>query len=367
MPKFAPVLRIGLILFGGLLVVGAFLGVLYLGVGTHPPPLHIAVAARDIAQGEQLNAGDYRIVEQIIDPNLARLYVQETELPQFTGAYVVETLRKGDPVNKVKLSAGDNAAALNRYALSLDDPGFVIMNVPVNPDIIPSKISPGDFVNILFAGGAENGINQLPVANASPESLDELPAAVEAETLPQAEPGEVGDAALALTVTLTSTPTPAPEIVLPFADLMLESVEILDVSYQQVQNSAYGSDGPNGDQPYLNGPISAIVVKVPRSHQTLLMFGISMSKLRFALASPRLDVRALQPQMGMDWGKYVELYRWKESQVAARGETVTQTLYPNFGQVTANSLITPTQQGVLAPTPPLTPTPPQMQLQPVAP
>ena len=52
MPKFAPVLRIGLVIFGGLLVVGAFLGVLYLGVGTNPPALHIAVAARDILQGE---------------------------------------------------------------------------------------------------------------------------------------------------------------------------------------------------------------------------------------------------------------------------------------------------------------------------
>ena len=161
---------------------------------------------------------------------------------------------------------------------------------------------------------------------------------------------------------------------------MLEHVEILDVNYQQVQNSAYGSDGPNGDQPYLNGPISAIIVKVPRSHQTLLMFGASMSKLRFALASPKLDAHTLQPQMGMDWGKYVELYRWKESQVAARGETVTQTLYPDIGPVITSGIMTPTQQDGSRPISPpalqtplsqtptsATPTPPQMQLQPVAP
>ena len=366
MPKFAPVLRIGLVIFGGLLVVGAFLGVLYLGVGTNPPALHIAVAARDILQGEQLKTSDYRIVQQILDPNLAHLYVQEGELPQFTGAYVVETLRKGDPVNKVKLSTSHNAAALNRYSLSLDDPNYVIMNLPVNPDIIPSKISQGDFVNILFAGGAENGINQLPEPQASSPAPGELPTAIGSQDLPQEGVGGGTDVPLELTPTTplpAITPIPTPEIILPLADLMLEHVEILDVSYQQVQNSAYSSDGSNGDQPYLNGPISAIVVKVPRSHQTLLMFGASMSKLRFALASPRLNAQTLQPQMGMDWGKYVALYRWKESQVAMRGETVTQTLYPDLAAITASAFTTPTQQVAQS----FTPTPPSVLVQPSTP
>ncbi len=74
---------------------------------------------------------------------------------------------------------------------------------------------------------------------------------------------------------------------------------------------------------------ASIVVRVPRSHQTLLAFGASLSKLRFSIASPLLDAGQLQPQMGMDWRKYIELYRWKESQVAGRGETLTQTLFPN--------------------------------------
>ena len=383
MPKFAPVLRIGLVIFGSLLVIGAFVGVLTLGAGTHPPSLHIAVAARDIAQGERLTASDYRIVEQILDPSLARLYVQEGELSQFTGAYVVETLRKGDPVNKVKLAAGNTAAALTRYSLSLDDPNFVIMNLPVNPDIIPSKISQGDFVNILFAGGAENSINQLPlpIASLSPEVL---PVALDVPPLPEpaagsgAGPDEEPDVSIEATpdtamLLPTPTVTATPEIVLPLADLMLERVEILDVSYQQVQNSGYGGEGPDSDQPYLNGPISAIVVKVPCSHQTLLMFGASMSKLRFALTSPRLSAQALQPQMGMDWGKYVALYRWKESQVSARGETVTQTLYPDVEPMAAGVPVTPAQPlastsvPMFSPTPAPTFTPPSVETQPIAP
>ena len=74
-----PVIRIGMVLLGIALVVGAFAAVLMLGVGTNPPPLHVAVAVRDVQAGERLQAADYRVVEQIIDPRLAALYVQENE------------------------------------------------------------------------------------------------------------------------------------------------------------------------------------------------------------------------------------------------------------------------------------------------
>jgi hypothetical protein len=132
---------------------------------------------------------------------------------------------------------------------------------------------------------------------------------------------------------------PTPEIVLPLADLMLEHVEVLDVNYQQLQNANYGMSQNGSEQPYVNGPITSIVVKVPRSHQTLLAFGATVSRLRFSIASPALNGTALQPQLGVDWGKYIDLYRWKESQVAQRGETLTQTLYPNV-QIAAVSTVT---------------------------
>jgi hypothetical protein len=319
MLRFAPVIRISLVVIGALLVVGAFVGVLTLGIGTNPPPLHIAVAARDIPQGEHLRQGDYRIVEQIIDPRLAQLYVQEDEVAQFSGAYVVETLRKGDPINKVKLAMDANGAGLRRYALALKDPGFVIMTLPVNPDVIPAKISAGDYVNILFAGGSETGITRLPDATSVPALPDALP---------------VDAAAMNATLALTAV-APTPQVVLPLADLMLEHVEVLDVNFQQVQNANYGMNASSGEQPFVNGPITSIVVKVPRSHQTLLAFGASVSKLRFSIASPALNAATLQPQLGVDWGKYINLYRWKEAQVAGRGETLTETLYPN-AQMTTN-------------------------------
>lgn len=329
MLKFAPVIRLSLVVLGALLVVGAFAAVLTLGIGTNPPPLRIAVAARDIAQGDPLTPDAYRIVEQIIDPRLAQLYVQEDELARYADAFVVETLRRGDPINKVKLAMGNDATALRRYALALNDPDDVIMTLPVNPDVIPAKIAPGDFVNILFAGGSEAGIHRLPDPTPAPDLPVALPAA-------DAEPASLSLGALA------QAAEPTPDVVLPMADLMLEHVAVLDVNYQQLQNTSYGIGAAGNEQPFIDGPITSIVVKVPRSHQTLLAFGASVSRLRFSVASPALQAAALQPQMGMDWRKYVDLYRWKESQVLARGETVTQTLYPNLPVVAAATTVATT-------------------------
>ena len=316
MPKLAPVLRIGFVLLGALMVVAAFAGVIFLGIGTNPPPLRIAVVTRDLPRGESLRPGDFRVVEQIIDPRLAQLYVQENELPSYLGAYIIDTLRKGDPLNKVKLAQGKDSQLHQRYALVLDNPDDVVMTLPVNPDIIPARISAGDFVNILFAGGSEGGLSRLPDATALPE----LPSAPSAQALPMAI-------------------SPNLDIALPLADLMLEHVEVLDVNYQSAARSSYGGQTtPSETEPPTTGAIASIVVRVPRSHQTLLMFGASVSKLRFAIASPKLDPAQVRPQLGMDWAKYIKLYRWKEQQVAARGETVTQTLYPNIEIVPATAM-----------------------------
>lgn len=65
------------------------------------------------------------------------------------------------------------------------------------------------------------------------------------------------------------------------------------------------------------------------------------SKLRFSIASPALNAATLQPQLGVDWGKYIDLYRWKEAQVAGRGETLTETLYPNAQMTTTLTTTVP--------------------------
>jgi hypothetical protein len=107
----------------------------------------------------------------------------------------------------------------------------------------------------------------------------------------------------------------------------------VDVTYQKLQNPKYGSmDGAGNDQPFIDGPITSIVVKVPRQYQTLLGFGIATSKLRFAIASPVNST--LRPEIGVDWNTYLQFYRWKQEQVSLRGETVNSIVFPNYQPVT---------------------------------
>lgn len=311
--QLATLARFLLALLGILLVVGAFGAVLYLGMSANPPPLRIAVVNRDISIGERISTNDYRIVDQILDPRLAQLYVQEVDVAQFDGAVVVDLMRRGDPLNKVKLAArGPNDAAFRRYAIALGNPDDVLMTLPVNPDIIPDKLVPGDYINILFTGGPDTGVNQLP---------DNLVGPIESSIT------AITDSAA---ISPTVVPMPTAIVVLPMADILLAQVPILDVNREQLQNARYAGDAANSEQPFIEGRITSIVVRVPRRYQTLLMFGVTTSKLRYAIASPLFDAKKIQPEMGMDWRKYMDAYRWKEAQVLARGETLTQTLFPSI-------------------------------------
>jgi hypothetical protein len=317
--KIAPAVRIGLTVLGALLVIGAFVAVLTIGASSNPPALRIAVAARDLGIGERIQSSDYHVVEQILDPSLARLYVQEADLPQYDGAVVVDAMRRGDPLSKIKLTGSDARESLRRYALVLTNTNDVVMTLPVNPDVIPDKVSAGDFINILFAGGAEVGINRLPDPTETPVGQAALNRATATPPSAIAQP------------TQAPTGTATPLVVLPLADLMLERVPVLDVHYQQVQNPKAAND--SASSPYIDGPISSIVVRVPRGYQTLLGFAAVTGKLRYAVASPLLPAGDVRPEMGVYWKKYVDVYRWKEAQSLARGETLTQTLFPLYTPV----------------------------------
>ena len=328
-PRRLPGMRILLTLLGLLLVAGAFAGVLLIGTFTNKPALRIAVALRDLAPGETLERADFSIEEQTLDPHLARLYVNERDLPEYLGARIVDQLRKGDPLNKVKLTSGDATTVKRRYGLVLSDTNQVIMVLPVSADLIPSKISAGDHVNILFAAGGASGLSQLPLTE---------PPVVGAQVT---SPAVAGDFNFTVTAA-TSAAVPAPQMTLPLADVMLEHVEVLDVNFAQVQNPNFGlRDTAGSERAYIDGPISSVVLRVPRAYQPILAFAATSGSLRYAISSPLIDEASLQPSAGMDWGKMIGLIRWKETQALERGETISKTLYPNFVPVAATIAPTP--------------------------
>lgn len=318
--KVAPAVRILLTLAGLGIVALAFFGVLFLGAESRPAPLRVAVVARDIAAGERIQNGDLRIVEQVVDASLARLWVQERELPQYIGSVAADPMRRGDPLSKAKLVSGRPSA---RYASILTDSESVIMTLPVNPSLIPERVAIGDRLNLIIAlGGA--AFDRFPDPTESP-TLTPTPIGFAGSS-----PGVVGPTPTPLEgIEATPTPTATPIILMPMADLVLESVEVIDVIRQRRQNPQFGQSA--GQPAFIEGDIEAIVVRVPRSYQTVLAWAANASALRFTIASPLLDPTvAPLPRAGVDWKSYAELYRWKVDQSIARGETLSNTLYPAY-------------------------------------
>lgn len=329
-----PLTRALLTLFGLLLVAGAFAGVLMLGTMTSKPTLRVAVALRDLTAGERLQPTDYRIVEQIIDPSLGRLYVQAQEVDEYHDNTVVDVIRRGDPLNKVKLANGDGIGTQRRYTLVLTNPNEVLMTLPVNPDLIPPKLTSGDTINVLFTAGDEAGTNRLPQDTSDAQMNGASTFATVATALPLPAPADPSQP------TPTAAPTATPQVALPLADLMLQRVLVVDVTFQKIQNPNYGSgEGASADQPFIDGPITSIVVKVPREYQTLLGFGIASSKLRFTIASPNANDN--RPELSMDWNTYLQFYHWKRAQVAMRGESVNNVVFPGYQPMTSTVTLQP--------------------------
>ena len=316
--KVPPAIRVALTLFGILIVFAAFGGVIVVGALRNPPPLRIAVAFRELPAGAKLQPDDIKIEDQMLDPRLASLYVQEVDLNAYIGATSVDNIRRGEPLIKDKFATDDAARSSNRYSAQLTDPNLVVITLPANPDIIPGKVKAGDFVNIIFAAGAETNLSRLPSAK-DPQVGVQFAAPANASPEVQQIDG------MQMTMTVAQN-----TVDLPLADVLLEHVEILDVNYAQAQNAMYSNADAQSAQAYSTGPISGIIVRVPRSYQAFLAFAAANGKIRYAVSSPLLDAKTIQPQAGVDWGKVIEMYRWKSQQSLERGETLTTTLYPNL-------------------------------------
>jgi len=348
--KVAPAIRALLTLVGLIVVIGAFAGVLVLGASDRPRPLRVAIVARDIGAGDAVQETDLRIVEQVVDASLARLWVQEDELPEYLGRVAIDPMRRGDPLSKAKLVSGQ--AGGGRYAAILDDPEAVIMTLPVDPRLIPERIARGDRINLIVALGSGN-FERFPDPTPEPPTPTPQPTAFGAADPQGSSPGPIlptPEAALIDAITATLTPTPTPAILMPMADLILESVEVIDVIRERRQNPQFGQAA--GQPAFIEGNIQALIVRVPRSYQTVLSWASAASALRFAIASPLLDPTAAPlPRAGIDWKGYGELYRWKVEQSVARGETLSNTLYPAYVATAHAAQPTPPPDEAAAATP----------------
>ena len=299
MKRFS-ILRSATFIVGAVLTVGAFLAYLVLGNLFNPPPYQVLVVVQDVSAGETLADNMVATSAQRISGRVASGYVLAGELDQFRGALVVEPLHPGDPLTKNRLVKSGNPAAERRAALGLEDPDKVLMVVPGDEKSVSAGVAAGDRVDLIYSVG------QPPQSNLpTPMPF----AGYGATPVPPRGPSQPGQAIVA---------TPDLQVGLPLAKLVFYDLTVVRVRREQKPNPAYS--GQQGESPYIDGPINALELLVPRAQQELLQWSIATGgKVAVAIVSPEAPKDQRVETFGMTWD---DLLAWFKSERAKRLEAV---------------------------------------------
>lgn len=317
------------IVLGLVLMVGGFLGVLFIGQVINPPPVAVAVALVDIPAGATLTREMVALDSVHVDEKVLAGLVREEELALFVGGTAIQPIHAFQPLPKAALSAENNPAAARRSALALSDPRLVAMVVPVTPGTAPEAIVEGDFVDLNFGVGSATSYGGRLTTAPTPE-----PFALGYTPLVEATP------VLETTAAPTPTPTVEPLLLLPVSKTVVRHARVLAVIREERTTTVQNEGEAAPRTVVVKGKAIALVVAVPREAQELLGFAIDNGTVRVALlaagvAEPKDGDR--QPTLGMTWNDLVALVRMERDQALTAG-LPTEVLGPGAFAVEATRL-----------------------------
>lgn len=341
-----------------ILMVGGFLGVLFIGQIVNPPAATIAVALVDIPAGTPLTEDLFALDEMTMDPKVLATLVQQNELDQFIGGTVIEPIHAFQPLPKAGISAEANPAAARRSALALSDPSLVAMVVPVTPDTAPDAIVEGDFVDVNFGVNLNSQPTRLTTAPTPAPFAETFSPFVEPTLMPME------------TLTVTATPTLEPLLMLPVAKTIVSQARVLAVIREERTTTVQNEGDPAPRTIVVKGKAIALVIAIPREAQELLGFAIDNGTVRVALLSAALPTEPhaqRQPTLGMTWNDLVALVRMEREAFLAEGLpneligpgafAIEATRAAAQAALTATAEPTPTPEPSVGPTVTLTPMP----------
>jgi hypothetical protein len=294
-----------------ILMVGGFLGVLFVGQILNPAPVPVAVAAVDIRAGSSLTSAMVAIDSVHMNPKVISGLVREAELSSYIGGVVVEPIHAFQPIDKAAISITGNPASSNRLSLALSDPSLIAMVVPVSVGTAPDAIVEGDYVDLDFGVGSTTSF-----AGTLSTAPTQVPFAAGF-----GQPGVTSTGLQALP-TASPTPTAEPALLLPVAKTVVRNARILAVTREQQPATVQSQPGAAVTTVLVKGKIMALVVAIPREAQELLEFAIDNGTVRVALLSAQtLDHSAgtETPSLGMTWNDLVALVRMQRDAALATG------------------------------------------------
>ena len=352
-------LRSGTLLIGLLLAVLAFVAYFFLGNVLNPPPYQVVVVVQEISPGETLRQTMLSVDAQRVHPKVAGEYVLQDELASWLGATINEPLHPGDPLTKARLVRAGNPAAVRHLAIALQEPDQVAMVIPVSPETCPSQLLPGDRVDVSF------GIGRVEQTTFSEPLAQPTPTVPPPFTLPGGQSvglEEQNEEPLAIppsaTILEESEISEQLEAILPLAKIVLQSVEVLDVHFEERPNPAYSGDEQGGAQPYLQGKILSLEVVIPAGAVEMLHFAVENGSVRISLISPNAPAPGERgPTLGMTWEDLAAFFEAQRREVLGIEEGTMSASYPPTAVptdtvgITGTWPVSPTFAGAVTPTP----------------
>lgn len=344
------------LMVGLLLMVASFIGVFLLGQVFNPPAVLVVVASRDFSPGEVVRLEDLATVSVHVDETESGFFdtvFLQSNVQFLNNKIVTQPIAAGQPIPRNAIVATGNLSG--GLSGQLEDSSLIALVVPVSADTAPPGIQSGDYVDLVYG---VVGVSYSPVVPPTEVPFQSFGNGVGLEP---ATPDPFAP--------LDPTATPGVMLYAPLAKTIVTNALVLELVRETQESSQATSSGRSAEA--VAGPVTALVLAVPRDAQEVVQFALDTGIVRVSLLSANVRADGTQagdrrPTLGMTWNDLVALLEMERDQRLAAGlpSTITgagldlyrqQELQAQMAEAAAQATPVPTQ--TLAPTLEASPTP----------